>query len=89
MAPGLAKRDLLYLSDDGDGNVYVYSFPDAKLQGTLTGLSFPRGTASVADTFHLLLPGGDAEILFGIPRKRNNNIAPLRAPRRTQPPRRF
>jgi hypothetical protein len=43
MAPGLAKRDLLYLSVDGDGNVYVYSFPDAKLQGTLTGLSFPAG----------------------------------------------
>ena len=43
MAPGLAKRDLLYLSDDGDGDVYVYSFPDAKLQGTLTGLSVPAG----------------------------------------------
>ncbi|HVN69085.1 MAG TPA: hypothetical protein VMU38_05510 [Candidatus Binatia bacterium] len=43
MASGLAKRDLLYLSDDGSGNVYVYSFPDAKLQGTLTGLSFPAG----------------------------------------------
>ena len=43
MAPGLAKRDLLYLSDDGDGNVYVYSFPAAMLQGTLTGLSFPTG----------------------------------------------
>ncbi len=43
MAPGLAKRDLLYLSDEGNGNVYVYSFPDAKLQGTLTGLSFPAG----------------------------------------------
>jgi hypothetical protein len=37
MAPGLANRDLLYLTDDGDGNVFVYSFPDAKLQGTLTG----------------------------------------------------
>lgn len=43
MAPHLEKRDLLYLSDDGDGNVYVYSFPDAKLEGTLTGLSFPAG----------------------------------------------
>jgi hypothetical protein len=43
MAPDLAKRDLLYLSDDGDDNVYVYSFPDAKLQGTLTGLSVPAG----------------------------------------------
>lgn len=43
MAPHLGKRDLLYLSDDGDGNVYVYSFPDAKLQGTLTGLSVPAG----------------------------------------------
>ena len=40
--PGEA-RSSLYLSDDGDGNVYVYSFPDAKLQGTLTGLSFPTG----------------------------------------------
>ncbi|MGC1380254.1 MAG: hypothetical protein WA814_04440 [Candidatus Baltobacteraceae bacterium] len=37
------KRDLLYLTDDGDGNVYVYSFPDAKLQGTLTGLNVPTG----------------------------------------------
>jgi hypothetical protein len=36
MAPDLAKRDLLYLSDAGNGNVYVYSFPDAKLEGTLT-----------------------------------------------------
>ena len=43
MAPGLAKRDLLYLSDDGDGDVYVYSFPDAKLQGTRAGLSTPAG----------------------------------------------
>lgn len=43
MAPNLEKRDLLYLSDDGDGNVYVYSFPGAKLVGTLTGLSFPAG----------------------------------------------
>ncbi len=43
MAPGLANRDLLYLTDDGDGNVFVYSFPDAKLQGTLTGLHVPAG----------------------------------------------
>jgi len=43
MAPDLAERDLLYLSDDGNGNVYVYSFPGAKLQGTLTGLSVPTG----------------------------------------------
>jgi len=43
MAPDLTKRDLLYLSDDGDGTVYVYSFPDAKLEGSLTGLSFPAG----------------------------------------------
>lgn len=48
MAPNLQKRDLLYLSDDGAGNVYVYSLPDAKLQGTLTGLSFPAGEC--ADT---------------------------------------
>jgi hypothetical protein len=33
MAPGSAKRDLLYLSDDGDGNVYVYSFPMQSSRG--------------------------------------------------------
>jgi DNA-binding beta-propeller fold protein YncE len=43
MAPDLKKRDLLYLSDAGNGSVYVYSYPDAQLQGTLTGLSFPAG----------------------------------------------
>jgi hypothetical protein len=43
MAAGLAKRDLLYLTDDGDGNVYVYAFPGAKLEGTLSGLNVPAG----------------------------------------------
>jgi hypothetical protein len=33
MAPNLEKRDLLYLSDDGDGNVYVYSFPMQSSKG--------------------------------------------------------
>lgn len=43
MARQLGKRDLMYLSDVGSGDVYVYSFPDAQLEGTLTGLSFPAG----------------------------------------------
>src|SRR5271165_6576810 len=38
MAPDAMKNDLLYISDVGTDDVYVYSYPKAKLVGTLTGL---------------------------------------------------
>lgn len=37
------KKKLLYLSDDGTDDVYVYSYPKDELVGTLTGFSFPEG----------------------------------------------
>ncbi|HVR47993.1 MAG TPA: hypothetical protein VMT95_15290 [Candidatus Binatia bacterium] len=37
------RQHLLYVSDDGTNDVYVYSYPQGALQGTLTGFSFPEG----------------------------------------------
>lgn len=43
MAPDAKKKDLLYISDEGANDVYVYSYPKGKLKGTLTGFTAPRG----------------------------------------------
>jgi len=39
MAPDAKKNNLLYVSDLGTNDVYVYSYPKGKLEGTLTGFS--------------------------------------------------
>ena len=43
MTPDAKNVDLLYISDAGSGDLYVYSYPGAKLKGTLTGLDAPEG----------------------------------------------
>jgi len=43
MAPDAATHALLYVSDYSYNEVFVYSYPQAKLVGTLTGLSNPDG----------------------------------------------
>lgn len=43
MAPGAAAQDLLYVSDAGTNDVYVYSWPQTQLVGTLAGFSSPQG----------------------------------------------
>jgi hypothetical protein len=43
MAPAARNGDLLYISDVGTNDVYVYSYPKLKLEGTLTGFSTPDG----------------------------------------------
>jgi len=43
MAKGAASTALLYLSDYGTGDVYVYSWPSLALMGTLTGFTNPAG----------------------------------------------
>jgi hypothetical protein len=43
MAPDVKKRDLLYISDEGTGDVYVFTYPGGKLKGTLTGFADPQG----------------------------------------------
>ena len=45
MEPGLASKELLYVSDNG-GNVYVFSYPAGKLVGTLTDARSPSGLCS-------------------------------------------
>lgn len=44
MSPQAKKQDLLYVSDDGNYRVYVYTYPGAKLVGTLdTAYGSPAG----------------------------------------------
>jgi hypothetical protein len=43
MAPDAKKSDLLYVSDVGTDDVYVYSYPQGKLKGKLTGFVRPSG----------------------------------------------
>jgi NHL repeat len=43
MAPGASHGDLLYVSDIGTDDVDVYSYPDGKPVGTLTGFDEPEG----------------------------------------------
>ncbi len=43
MSPDAKTSDLLYVSDVGTNDVYVYSYPKLKLEGTLTGFATPDG----------------------------------------------
>jgi DNA-binding beta-propeller fold protein YncE len=43
MAPDAKNGDLLYISDIGTNDVYVYSYPKLRLEGTLTGFATPYG----------------------------------------------
>jgi hypothetical protein len=44
MSPGAAKqKNLLYVSDSGNYNVYVFAYPSGTLVGTLTGFDWPQG----------------------------------------------
>jgi hypothetical protein len=43
MAPAAKKENLVYISDLGTDDVYVYSYPGGKLEGTLTGFNRPWG----------------------------------------------
>ena len=45
MAPGAATKDLLYISNYYTDDVLVYSYPQDKLVGTLTGLEGPTAPA--------------------------------------------
>ena len=48
MSPEAAGKNLLYVSDDS-GVVYVLTYPDGKLVGTLTGFDGPAGLCSDAN----------------------------------------
>ncbi|MGA2759813.1 MAG: hypothetical protein ABSF08_05790 [Candidatus Cybelea sp.] len=47
MAPDAKKaKSLLYVADQGANDVEVYSYPDGKLEGSLTGFQTPSGVCS-------------------------------------------
>lgn len=48
MTPGAATKDLLYISNYENSTVVVYSYPQGKLVGTLTGFAAPDGVCSDA-----------------------------------------
>ena len=48
MAPRAGSLDLLYVSDEGTNDVYVYSWPQADLVGKLTHVSYPQGECTDA-----------------------------------------
>lgn len=48
MAPEAKSDDLLYVSDPNTKDVYVYSYPRARLVGTLTGFGEPRSECADA-----------------------------------------
>jgi hypothetical protein len=48
MAPDATRKNLLYISDVGTNDVYVYESLSLKLAGTLTGFSEPQGECSDA-----------------------------------------
>jgi hypothetical protein len=43
MLPEAKSKDLLYLSDFDTNDVYIFSYPQGKLEGTLTGFKSPLG----------------------------------------------
>ncbi|HEY2477047.1 MAG TPA: hypothetical protein VGI19_19860 [Candidatus Cybelea sp.] len=43
MSPDAKRKTLLYISDEQNNAVYAYSYPKGKLEGTLTGFTFPEG----------------------------------------------
>jgi len=43
MSPQAKRKNLFYVSDLANNVVYVYTYPQAKLQGTLTGFNAPGG----------------------------------------------
>jgi hypothetical protein len=63
MAPDAKKTSrLLYVADEDNGDVYVYSYPAGKLKGTLTGFNAPSGMCSnkAGDVF--ILNGGGTTV---------------------------
>lgn len=59
MAREAASQNLLYVSDESASDVYVYSYPKGKLQGTLTGFDGPVGEC-VGKTGNVFIANYDA-----------------------------
>lgn len=65
MASDAKKKTLLYVADEATGDVYVYSYPKGKLEGTLTGFNLPSGMcANRAGDVFILNGGGTTVEVF-------------------------
>lgn len=54
---------LLFVSDYGNGNVYIFTMPAMALKGTLTGFSFPEGECSDASGNIWITNTGASQVL--------------------------
>ena len=60
MLPEATSGDLLYIAAWGNGDTYVYTYPQGRLVGTLTGFATPRGDCadSAGDVFIVAYSNG-------------------------------
>lgn len=63
MRPDSAKDNLLFISDEGANDVYVYSLSKYRLVGTLTGFSEPRGLCLNKSGDIWITSAGDSDLL--------------------------
>lgn len=63
MSPDAKRRDLLYVSDFQNNDVSVFSYPEGKLKGTLTGFTEPYGECADAAGDIFIANGSPPEIL--------------------------
>jgi hypothetical protein len=79
MAPDARNRDLLYVSDIGTYDVYVYSYPKGELKGTLTGFSGPEGEC-VDEKGHIFITNYSASNILEYAHGGTSPIATLSDP---------
>jgi len=69
MAADVAKKNLLYVSDEGANDGDVYSWPRGQLVGKLTGLAYPQGECvdKTGNVFITTLGTSTASYIFEYP----------------------
>lgn len=63
MAPQAGIRDLVYVSNDGGGNVFLYTYPAGMHVGTLFNLNSPAGLCTDASERVWVVESGSSKIL--------------------------
>ena len=63
IAPNVKKGDLLYVSDAGTEDVYVFSYPTGRLKGKLVGFSQPQGLCADVAGNVFIANAGASEII--------------------------
>ena len=63
MAPGTKREDLLYISNEGSGDVDVYSYPKLTPVGVLSGLYTPKGECADSAGNVFITTGGGSQIV--------------------------